>query len=197
MKIRDLFRENVFTLSNFLTISRVLALPFIVYYMIIEKNTGDALYGRYQFYFFLLIVFSDFFDGVIARSYNQVSKLGQFLDPIADKICLLVLGSSLVYYKNFPLWMLLVSFIREAFFVISAFFLYYKKDVEVKPNILGKISVACMAISAVLYLLSVDYPVYGSMNVKELSVFMILVFYISGSILYVKTYSVYYKSRQA
>jgi len=194
MKIRYLFREKVFTLSNFLTISRIIIVPFVTYFMYIESVTGNSIYRYHQFIFFLLIVVSDFFDGFFARTFDQVSKLGQFLDPIADKICLLCIGSSLVYYKDFPLWMLIVGLCRELFFVISALFLFYKRDIEVKPNILGKISVACMALSAIIYLLSLNYKILPGLDfgVKELSIFAILVFYISGSILYVKTYSVYY-----
>jgi len=135
---------------------------------------------------------SDFFDGFLARAFNQVSKLGQFLDPVADKICLLCIGGSLVYFKDFPLWMLVIGLCRELFFVISALFLFYRRDVEVKPNMLGKISVACMALSAIIYLLSIDYMIFPPAGVKEISILLILIFYISGSVLYVKTYSVYY-----
>jgi len=192
MKIRYLFRERVFTVSNFLTLSRVIAVPFVTYFMYKENVTGNSIYRYHQFIFFLIIVLSDFFDGFLARAFDQVSPLGQFLDPVADKICLLCIGSSLVYYKDFPLWMLVIGLCRELFFVISALFLFYRRDVEVKPNMLGKISVACMAFSAIIYLLSIDYIIFPPAGVKELSILLILVFYISGSILYVKTYSVHY-----
>ena len=192
MKIRYLFREKVFTVSNFLTLSRIIAVPFVTYFMYIENVTGNSMYRKYQFAFFLVIVMSDFFDGFLARAFNQVSKLGQFLDPVADKICLLCIGGSLVYFKDFPLWMLVIGLCRELFFVISALFLFYRRDVEVKPNMLGKISVACMALSAIIYLLSFDYMIFPPAGVKEISILLILIFYISGSVLYVKTYSVYY-----
>jgi len=192
MKIRYLFREKVFTVSNFLTLSRIIAVPFVTYFMYIENVTGNSMYRKYQFAFFLVIVMSDFFDGFLARAFNQVSKLGQFLDPVADKICLLCIGGSLVYFKDFPLWMLVIGLCRELFFVISALFLFYRRDVEVKPNMLGKISVACMALSAIIYLLSIDYMIFPPAGVKEISILLILIFYISGSVLYVKTYSVYY-----
>jgi len=196
MKIRDLFADKVFTISNFLTISRVATLPFIVYFMNLESKTGDSLYGWYQLGFFIIVIVSDFFDGLLARTFNQVSKLGRFLDPVADKICLITLGSSLAYFKNFPLWMLGVIFIREIFIVISAVFLFYRKDVEVSPNLLGKMSVAFMSFTAVLYLASVKYMFFDLIDIKELCAVMTLIFYISGSILYVKTYSVYYTRKE-
>lgn len=191
MKIRDLFIDNVFTVSNLLTVLRIAAIPFIVYYMNLESITGNGGYAYYQLVFFIIIVFSDFFDGFLARTFNQVSKLGQFLDPVADKICLVIIGSSLVIYKDFPVWILAVIIAREVFVVISALLLFYRKDVEVKPNIFGKLGVAFMSLTAVLYFIPFDYKIFGSLEVRELSAYLTLIFYITGSLLYVKTYSVY------
>ena len=193
MKIKYFFQENIFTVSNLLTILRIIIVPFVAYFMYLEHITGDSAYRYHQFIFFIIIIISDFFDGFLARALNQVSKFGQFLDPIADKICLVSIGSFLVCYKGFPLWMLIISLFREFFFIITALFLFYRRDVVVKPNILGKISVFCMAFSAIVYLLSLDYMVFQNISIKEFSVLLILVFYISGSILHVKTYSVHYK----
>lgn len=197
MKIRDLFRDNVLTVSNLLTLSRIIALPFIIYYMNLENKTGDTGFVLYQLAFFIIVVISDFFDGLLARSFNQVSKLGQFLDPVADKICLTILGTSLVYYKCFPLWIFSVIIAREIFVVVSALLLFYRKDVEVKPNLLGKTGVGFMALTAVLYIISIDYSFCGLIDARELSAFLTLIFYITGSILYVKTYSVYYTGQES
>ena len=127
MKIRDLFKENIFTVSNFLTILRIAALPFIVYNMNLESITGDSRYSLYALLFFVIVIFSDFFDGLLARSFNQESKLGQFLDPVADKICLIIVGCSLIFYKGLPLWIFTVIIAREIFVVVSAVLLFYKK----------------------------------------------------------------------
>ncbi|MCL1832973.1 MAG: CDP-alcohol phosphatidyltransferase family protein [Leptospirales bacterium] len=196
MKAKYFFQENIFTISNFITILRIFILPFVVYFMYLEYNTGDSAYRYHQLIFLLVIMLSDFFDGFLARALNQVSKFGQFLDPIADKICILCMGFYLVNYKDFPLWMLIISLCRELFFIITATFLFYRRDVVVKSNILGKISVLFMALSAIVYLFSLDYMVFPNMSIKEFSVLLILIFYISGSILDVKTYSVYYNKKE-
>lgn len=195
MKIRDLFKENIFTVSNFLTILRIAALPFIVYNMNLESITGDSRYSLYALLFFIIVIFSDFFDGLLARSFNQESKLGQFLDPVADKICLIIVGSSLIFYKGLPLWIFAVIIAREIFVVVSAVLLFYKKDVEVKPNIFGKLGVAFMSLTAVLYFISCSYRLFDLIEAKELSAYLTLIFYITGSFLYVKTYSVYCTGR--
>ncbi|MCL1864470.1 MAG: CDP-alcohol phosphatidyltransferase family protein [Spirochaetes bacterium] len=196
MKIRYFFQENIFTISNFLTILRILIIPFLAYFMYLEHVTEDSTYRYHQFIFFIIIILSDAFDGFLARAFNQITKLGQYLDPIADKICLLCIGFYLVSYKGFPLWMLLISLFRELFFIITALLLFYRRDIEVKPNILGKISVACMALSAIIYILSLDYMIFPGMSIKEFSILLILIFYISGSIFDVKKYSVYYNKKK-
>ncbi|MCL2155908.1 MAG: CDP-alcohol phosphatidyltransferase family protein [Leptospirales bacterium] len=196
MKAKYLFEEKIFTISNFLSVLRILVVPFVVYFIYLEDITGDLTYRSHQLILFLIIIISDFFDGFFARAFNQISQLGQFLDPVADKICLLGIGGSLVIYKGFPLWMLIIGLCREFFFVLSAFLLFYRRDIEVKPNMLGKISVLCMAFSAIVYLLSLDYIVFQNMSIKELSVLLILIFYITGSILNVKRYSVYYNKKE-
>jgi len=192
MKTKHLFQEKIFTISNFLSILRIIITPIVVYYIYLEHITENPAYRYHQLVFFLIIVISDFLDGFLARTFKQISKLGQFLDPVADKICLLAIGGSLVIYKGFPLWMLIIGLGREALFVISAMLLFYKRDIEVRPNMLGKISVCFMALSAIVYILSLDYIIFQNISIKELSILFILIFYISGSILHVKTYSVYY-----
>lgn len=70
------------SLPNLLTLSRILAVPLLVLLM------WDAGWLGYVLAFALFCVagITDYFDGYLARSYGTVSKLGQFLDPIADKI---------------------------------------------------------------------------------------------------------------
>lgn len=191
MKIGELFSEKVYTVPNFLTLLRVFAVPVILYYMYLESITGNTEYRYYQVIAFGVVIISDFFDGFLARAFDQISKLGQFLDPVADKICLMVIGSSLVYYKGFPLSVLIIVILREAVVVLGAVFLFAKRDVEVRPSMMGKIGVACMAISALLYIISFDYMIFNLISVKIISVSLILIFYIPGSVLYVKNYSSY------
>ncbi len=191
MKIRELFSGKVYTVPNFLTLLRVIAVPVIIYYMHLEGVTGRREYICYQVFYFSIVIISDFFDGFIARTFNQMSRFGQFLDPLADKFCLIMLGSSLVYYKGFPLWVLIIVLLREIVVVLGAVFLFARRDVEVKPSMMGKIGVACMALSALLYLVSYDYSLFNIISVKLISVSLILIFYIPGSVLYVKNYSAY------
>ncbi|MBS0253748.1 MAG: CDP-diacylglycerol--glycerol-3-phosphate 3-phosphatidyltransferase [Proteobacteria bacterium] len=71
------------TLPNLLTLSRIVAVPLLVGLMWWpEWRTGYLL----AFVLYALTAITDYFDGYLARAQGAVSKLGQFLDPIADKI---------------------------------------------------------------------------------------------------------------
>ena len=70
-------------LPNLLTLSRIVTVPVLLALMWWpEWQTGYLM----AFGVYCLMGFTDYFDGYLARSYGTVSKLGQFLDPIADKI---------------------------------------------------------------------------------------------------------------
>src|SRR4029079_13566537 len=70
------------TLPNLLTLSRIFAGPILVFLL---WNATPLEYGV-TFVLYCLVGITDYFDGYLARAQGTVSRLGQFLDPIADKI---------------------------------------------------------------------------------------------------------------
>ena len=70
------------TLPNLLTLSRILAVPILVFLLWQPRPIDYAI----TFVLYCLVGITDYFDGYLARAQGQISKLGQFLDPIADKI---------------------------------------------------------------------------------------------------------------
>jgi CDP-diacylglycerol--glycerol-3-phosphate 3-phosphatidyltransferase/cardiolipin synthase len=70
------------TLPNLLTLSRILAVPILVFLLWRPSWEDYAV----TFVLYCLIGITDYFDGYVARAQGTVSRLGQFLDPIADKI---------------------------------------------------------------------------------------------------------------
>ena len=69
-------------IPNILTIGRLIIVPIFVLSFYIPGIVGDLV----PFFFFAVASFTDFLDGLIARLYKEESKLGELLDPIADKI---------------------------------------------------------------------------------------------------------------
>ena len=70
------------TLPNLLTLSRIFAVPILV--LLLWRPT--PLDYAFTFVLYCLVGITDYFDGYLARTQAQISRLGQFLDPIADKI---------------------------------------------------------------------------------------------------------------
>ena len=69
-------------IPNILTIGRIVLVPVFVITFYIPGFLGDLI----PFFIFVLASFTDFLDGLLARLYKEESKLGELLDPIADKI---------------------------------------------------------------------------------------------------------------
>jgi len=70
------------TLPNLLTLSRIFAVPILVFLLWRPSPVDYAI----TFVLYCIVGITDYFDGYLARSQGQISRLGQFLDPIADKI---------------------------------------------------------------------------------------------------------------
>ena len=70
------------SLPNLLTLSRILAVPLLVFLLWRPTPIDYAI----TFVLYCIVGITDYFDGYLARAHGQISRLGQFLDPIADKI---------------------------------------------------------------------------------------------------------------
>src|SRR5439155_12080402 len=70
------------TLPNLLTLSRIFAVPILVFLLWRLQPVDYAI----TFVLYCIVGITDYFDGYLARAQGQISRLGQFLDPIADKI---------------------------------------------------------------------------------------------------------------
>ena len=70
------------TLPNLLTLSRILAVPILVFLLWRPAPLDYAI----TFVLYCVVGVTDYFDGYLARAQGRISRLGQFLDPIADKI---------------------------------------------------------------------------------------------------------------
>ena len=88
-------------IPNILTIGRIIIVPIFVVTFFIPGLFGDLI----PFFLFVLASFTDYLDGLLARLFKEESKLGEILDPIADKILvsaaliLLVMNSTIKNYE--------------------------------------------------------------------------------------------------
>jgi CDP-diacylglycerol--glycerol-3-phosphate 3-phosphatidyltransferase/cardiolipin synthase len=101
-----------FKIPNYLTIGRIIFVPIFVVAFYLPGFYGDII----PFTLFLIASFTDFLDGLLARMYKEESKLGELLDPIADKIIvatallLLVMDSTI---KNYEVIAAIIILTRE------------------------------------------------------------------------------------
>ena len=91
----------ILKIPNILTIGRIIIVPIFVFTFFIPGLFGDLI----PFFLFVLASFTDYLDGLLARLFKEESKLGEILDPIADKILvsaaliLLVMNSTIKNYE--------------------------------------------------------------------------------------------------
>jgi CDP-diacylglycerol--glycerol-3-phosphate 3-phosphatidyltransferase len=121
------------TISNIITLSRLVLLPFIVYFLLTEQRV-------IAFVFMLISLLSDGLDGYLARRLNQVSLLGRYLDPLCDKIFLAVILVTLLYLGAVPLWAVVVIVMRDFLILLGSYILLKRKAVVEVSNSLGKIA---------------------------------------------------------
>src|SRR5678815_1296335 len=84
------------TLPNLLTLSRIFAVPLLVF-LLWKPAPYDYLI---TFVLYCIVGITDYFDGYLARAQGKISRLGQFLDPIADKIMVAAVIVMLVSTRN-------------------------------------------------------------------------------------------------
>ena len=100
------------TPPNLVTLFRIATAPFLVWLLMYTGPTASwAAAGV-----FFVATISDYFDGYLARSYNSVSTLGKFLDPMADKLVVmtaLIMLTGMARMPHVPAWMVVVLVSRE------------------------------------------------------------------------------------
>ena len=101
-----------FKIPNILTIGRIIIVPIFIFTFFLPGFFGDLI----PFFLFVLASFTDYLDGLLARIFKEESKLGELLDPIADKILvstallLLIMNGAI---KNFEVIAAIIIITRE------------------------------------------------------------------------------------
>lgn len=128
-------RKSAFTMtiSNYITLSRLILLPFILYFLI----TGQRIAA---FVILAISLLSDMFDGFLARRLNQESETGKMLDPICDKISLIAVLITLFLVGSMPLWGLIIIIVRDVLIIAGSMIIWKNKNKVFASNAFGKIT---------------------------------------------------------
>ena len=139
-------------LANKLTIFRIILVPIMVVFAYIPINGdvyGIAIPMLIMEAIFIIASITDKLDGYIARSRNQVTTFGKFLDPLADKILVLAAMVILVEIGKLPAWIPIIVLARE--FIVSGFRLIAveKGGVVIAASVWGKIKTVTQMIALI------------------------------------------------
>lgn len=147
-------------LPNRLTILRIFLIPIIVYLIYLNTNTTNLI----ALICFIIAGLSDFFDGYLARKYSLTSDFGTMLDPIADKLLVILVGIVLCYrgdISGINLLPLLLIISREVFISgLREFLAQGNKKIAIPVSNLGKYKTAAQMSGLFLILLA---DVYSSL----------------------------------
>ena len=163
--------KDMKNLPNYLTMARIAIIPVLVYFYQYESLT----YKAFCAFLFLSASITDYYDGYLARKYDLGTKLGEILDPIADKLlvcCCLVL---LTYSKVVAPWIVCIILSRE--FYINALRNYAaKKDWSLQVSQSGKVktffqdaAIFCLLINE--RFLDINWPTIGTIGLWTSVVF--------------------------
>ena len=100
-------------LANWLTVLRIVLIPVFVT-LLVYRKLGLALIV------FFTAAATDCLDGWVARRHGLASRLGAFLDPLADKLLLISSFVALTYLKALPFWITAVVFSRDVMLIVGA-----------------------------------------------------------------------------
>ena len=121
-------------LANWLTLLRILLVPVFVM-LLVYRRPGAALVV------FATAALTDLLDGYVARRNRHESRLGAFLDPLADKMLLIASFATLTYLKVLPAWIMIVVVSRDAILMLGALVVHMVGGrIYPRPSLAGKLA---------------------------------------------------------
>lgn len=106
---KEKLKRELTNLPNLITYIRILVIPFVIYLLVHESAFNGFVAGL----LYALAATTDALDGYLARRSGQVSLLGKFLDPLADKLFVISILISMVPMGRVPAWLVCVIVARE------------------------------------------------------------------------------------
>ncbi len=132
-------------IPNSLSLVRILLVFPMIYFLYHDNFIGILLLC-------LAIVLSDYFDGFLARKWKATSTTGKVLDPIADKICVVVIGIALVVIRKYPVPLVMVLIARDILILGASLYTIRKLNEIPVSNTIGRTTVGFISASMLVYL---------------------------------------------
>lgn len=172
-------KSQLLTAPNQITLLRLIFIPFVII---------TVLDGNWPWALGLLIAagLSDALDGLLARTLHQQTLLGQYLDPIADKLLLSSLFLVLSVVKKIPWKYTVLVFSRDVCIVATAVVLYATVGFrDFRPSVFGKINTLCQIAAVFFVVLSQVMSVPSVLWLEKLFLYATFTFTLVSGIHYI------------
>ena len=184
-------QDRIMTLANAISISRIfLAIPLVLLFEDISKGEPGKL--GWAFGLIIIIVLTDFLDGYVARKAEETTNFGKLIDPVADKVCMMVVMIYLIIsYKLIFLLFFITLAITDIFLIIIGVYLIFSQEEVFQSNRSGKWFMGISALMMTFFLFQVP------LNIPE---YVLWIFYLISMLLfafstfeYIRRYMRYFK----
>ncbi len=172
---------QIVTIPNLLSLFRILLLIPIAFFLWHDNLIAVGLLAFLSFS-------SDYLDGIIARNLNQISDLGKFLDPLADKLSFGVVLVVLWYKEAIPLWLMIFIIARDFAILTVGLFIVGKYKKVVDSNFIGKTTSNILAVMIIAYIFQINFLI-------QIFTPLAVVFIILSSLSYLKRFLSFVKSQ--
>jgi cardiolipin synthase len=142
--------DRILTIPNILSFARLLGVPVFLWLILVPQADGWA--------FALLVVsaITDFLDGKIARATGQISRLGQLLDPLADRAYIAAALLGMAVRGIIPWWLVVVLLSRDLVLAVVLALLKRRGITGLPVHFLGKAATFCLLWALPILLLGAD-----------------------------------------
>jgi len=178
-------KDRIITLANAISISRILlSIPLIL--LLNDNKLWQA------FIIIVLIVLSDFLDGYVARKADEITNFGKLIDPVADKICMMVVVIYLIIVYKLPFLLFFVTLaVRDTFLIIIGVYLLFSQEEVFQSNTSGKWFMGMSALMMVLFMF--HEPLYIPRYILWCSYMISMILFSISTYEYIRRYLRYFK----
>lgn len=143
--------SRIVTVPNVLSLVRLILIPVFLWLLIL---------GEYGWALLVLVVsgLTDFVDGYVARQFNQISRLGQVLDPAADRLFIFSTLIGLAWQQIIPWWLVVVIISRDLVLLILGVVLANHRFGPLPVHHLGKMGTFALLAAMPLLVLGAAFP---------------------------------------
>jgi CDP-diacylglycerol--glycerol-3-phosphate 3-phosphatidyltransferase len=162
--------SNQLNWPNSITLVRIFLVPLLLVFLISPAGWYPAVAAT----IFLVAAFTDWLDGHLARRKNQITRLGQLLDPIADKLLVTAVLVSLVERQQVPAWMVVIILCRELA-ITGLRAMAADQHIIIAADVFGKYKMLCFIIGSLLLMLNLPTLALPGLIVLALGMLLSLV----------------------